>query len=174
MPLWASTDLGWAGRTGAGKLELISRRADVREAAVLSSTGMGLPSAVDAASDVDDVFGWKSGKANEERCFALLLLLLAAVAGREAADARVCPLAGGPGVVLVVVLGVVVRVVVVVGATLGIERDADEDGACIRWTTAAFDAAGWFAAIIISSPCSMSGRRGSIYVGLVYITTWRT
>jgi hypothetical protein len=36
-------------------------RAEVRWAAVLLSSGIGLPSAVEGASEVDDVFSWKSG-----------------------------------------------------------------------------------------------------------------
>ena len=38
-----------------------SRRADVLFSAVVSSTGMGLPSAVDGASDAEEALGWNRG-----------------------------------------------------------------------------------------------------------------
>ena len=45
-----------------------SRRADMRWAAVVSSSGMGLPSAVDGTREVDEVLaGWEKKKGSEWR-----------------------------------------------------------------------------------------------------------
>jgi hypothetical protein len=59
----------WWRETGDGKLMLISRRAEVRCSAVLLSSGIGLPSAVDAANDVDDVLVFGNRKLKEIRAF---------------------------------------------------------------------------------------------------------
>jgi hypothetical protein len=48
---------------------LISRRAEVRLSAVLWSSGTGLPSAVDAASEVDEVLGDWNRNENGRKAF---------------------------------------------------------------------------------------------------------
>ena len=51
------------------------RRAEVRWAAVVSSRGMGLPSAVEGTREVEDEFvGWKKrgGKVNGKECLRFL------------------------------------------------------------------------------------------------------
>lgn len=50
-------------------------RAEVRWAVVVLSKGMGLPSAVDEARDVEDVFAWKRGGKGKETGNELLLHL---------------------------------------------------------------------------------------------------
>lgn len=63
--LCAPDDFAYRWRaTGDGKLLFSSRRAEVRWAAVLSSRGIGLPSAVDETSEVTEVLllSWKKGK----------------------------------------------------------------------------------------------------------------
>lgn len=56
---WAPVDFAYRWRLG--KLWLSSRRAEVRCSAVESSTGMGFPSAFEAARLVDEALDWKRG-----------------------------------------------------------------------------------------------------------------
>ncbi len=79
---WAPEDLPyWWRNRGEGKLLLISRRADVRWAAVSSSTGIGLPSAVDGTSEVDEALLGPKKRGGKEKGRGLCLPSLGCLGG---------------------------------------------------------------------------------------------